>query len=254
MKKILHLSDTHWGSEHVEIPLDVLVDRLIAKVQDRHHYIVVHTGDLVDNAFEESSLVQARLQLDRLKDAGFEVLIVPGNHDYGNGSLGSADCVPKYKEVVYGNAKEAFPKVDIVGEIAFVGLDTMADELHWYDALFAEGELGVRQLDRLNHLLCFDKSVAEAKYRVVYLHHHPFHPRPFHYLKDTDALQAVLSEHRIDALLFGHNHEGESFHGSWGIERVYDGGSSTGKKSAARAVRVIDLSLSPECDEEWVLH
>lgn len=250
MKKILHLSDTHWGSEQVEMPFDSLVQKLISAIPNPQEYVIVHTGDLVDNAFNHGLYASARTLLDQLLEAGFEVLIIPGNHDFGNGSLGSAELVPQYHREIYGVEKQSFPKVDVVDETVFIGLDSMADELHWYDALFAEGELGTKQLDRLNHLLCFDKSVADAKYKVVYLHHHPFHPRPFHYLKDAEALKIVLSEHSIDALLFGHNHEGASFHGSWGIPRVYDGGSSTGKKSPRHGVRIIDLDSPVEQDGE----
>jgi hypothetical protein len=46
-----------------------------------------------------------------------------------------------------------YPNVDIIDNIAFVGLDSMAKELHWYDALFANGELGDTQLKRLGDIL-----------------------------------------------------------------------------------------------------
>lgn len=248
MKKIVHLSDTHIGYEDLEDHVLILVDELIHQLVPASDYVVVHTGDLVDNAFEDGAYERGKFHLDRLRNAGFTVLQVPGNHDYGNGSLGSAELVPKFKSVFFGQENYEFPCKTIVDEIAFIGLDSMAQELHWYDALFAEGELGGKQLNRLDQLLCFDTEIANAKYRVVYLHHHPFHPRPFHYLKDSEELKHVLQEHSIDALLFGHNHEGGEFHGQWDIPRVYDAGSSTSKKGSAHPIRVIDLSAEPGQD------
>lgn len=39
--------------------------------------------------------------------------------------------------------------MDIIENIAFMGLDSMAEELNWTDRLFAQGELGNKQLKRL---------------------------------------------------------------------------------------------------------
>ena len=123
----------------------------------------------------------------------------------------------------------------------------MAEELHWLDRLFAEGELGEEQLKRLAGLL-ESESVKKSEYTVVYLHHHPFHPRPFHQLKDSDKLKEALEGHKIDALLFGHNHDGRVWNGAWGIKRVYDGGTSTKKNGKANPHRVMDLSKDPAFD------
>jgi len=67
----------------------------------------------------------------------------------------------------------------------------MAEELHWYDRLWAQGELGKKQLNRLSNILKDDDVVA-CKKRVIYLHHHPFDQRPLHQLKDTNKLHDVL--------------------------------------------------------------
>jgi len=102
--------------------------------------------------------------------------------------------------------------------------------------------------------------VTECTYIVIYLHHHPidggnFIRRIFHRLDDAEDLKTVLSrhmqgQHKIDALLFGHNHEGREWNGSWGIPRVYDAGSTTGKRNLPGPIRVIDLSkdISPDWD------
>ena len=97
-------------------------------------------------------------------------------------------------------------------------------------------------------MLGYDPEVYAAKYKVIYLHHHPFHPQPFHYLKDSEELGCILRQFKIDALFFGHNHDGRKWNGKWSITRVYDGGTSTGKKGKPAPHRVIDLSRDPVFD------
>jgi alkanesulfonate monooxygenase SsuD/methylene tetrahydromethanopterin reductase-like flavin-dependent oxidoreductase (luciferase family) len=67
---------------------------------------------------------------------------------------------------------------------------------------------------------------------VIYLHHHPFDFRPLHQLKDSSKLKKVLSGSikrgvSIDAILYGHNHEGKAHNGRWGIPLCYDAGAAT---------------------------
>ena len=124
----------------------------------------------------------------------------------------------------------------------------MAEEIHWYDRMFAEGELGSEQLQRLNVMLENDTDVTQAPYRVVYLHHHPIHPKLFHQLKDSPQLEEALTGKRIDALLFGHNHAGYDFRGKWNIPRMYDAGTGTRKLNKSSRIRVMDLSRDPGFD------
>lgn len=69
-----------------------------------------------------------------------------------------------------------------------------------------------------------------------------FIKRRIHGLDDAPDLKKTLKKHRIDALLFGHNHDGKHWNGNWGIKRCYDAGSSTGKGGKQGPHRVIDLS------------
>ncbi len=247
MRKIIHLSDIHMGYKDMGTRFDGIVARMIFHSHLGNHCTVVITGDMVEDAAKEGSYEEACSQLSRLKEAGFRVLTVPGNHDYGSGVLGDPKYVEKYKQYFYGDSSVTYPKLDLIGDTAFVGLDSMAEELHWYDRVFAEGELGDKQLERLKNMLDSD-PVRKADWTVVYLHHHPFHPTPLHQLKDSDKLGYVLTQYKIDALLFGHNHEGQVWNGGWGIRRVYDAGSSTGKRGKIGPHRVIDLSKEPVSD------
>ncbi len=226
------MSDLHIGHEGCEERFRIVIDQLIAKFgSNLSDYVLVITGDLVNDANVPDAYQRASACLDVLRDAGFEhILVVPGNHDYGTGDLGDEKFVPLFKKCFYKKDIQ-YPKLDIIDGIAFIGLDSTAEELHWYDALWAEGELGTAQLERLTALLKSDK-VCVCKKRVVYLHHHPFQWRPMHQLKDSKQLQKVLMNVleagvSIDALLFGHNHQGHAHNGQWGIPRCYDAGTST---------------------------
>nr|VFK67894.1 MAG: Calcineurin-like phosphoesterase [Candidatus Kentron sp. UNK]VFK73177.1 MAG: Calcineurin-like phosphoesterase [Candidatus Kentron sp. UNK] len=248
MKKIIHLSDTHIGYKALSKRMGDIVTRMIFHKRNADDYVIVHTGDIVEDATEKGSYDEALVHFNRLKKAGFRILYAPGNHDYGTGAWGSKKYMKKFKRKFLGSKNLEYPIKTIIDEIAFLGLDSMADELHFYDRFSAEGELGKKQRRRLSRLLEKDSEVKDAKHRVVYLHHHPFHPKPFHHLKDSEKLGNILQKHDISALLFGHNHDGKIWNGEWGIPRIYDGGTSTGKKGKPSPHRVIDLSKEPAYD------
>ena len=248
MKKIIHLTDTHLGHENLSSIMRNLVSRIIFTKQNSSNYVIVITGDIVEDATDDGSFEEAMTHFNRLKDAGFTVLFVPGNHDYGTGIIASHKYVNKFKKHFFGTEDVIYPIKTIVDDIAFIGLDSMAEEINWYDRLSSEGELGQEQLERLDYMLTNDTEVLNAQYRVVYLHHHPFHPKIFNQLKDSKELGGILTGKNISALLFGHNHDGRIWNGVWGIPRVYDGGTSTSKDGSPNPHRVIDLSKDPIFD------
>lgn len=250
IKKIIHLSDLHVGFADSNTRLQRIIRNIAFLKEPASDYAVVITGDIVETAFDEKNYVEARAHLAILEEAGFTVLVVPGNHDYGNGSLAMRKYVRQFKKVFFGTTAVTYPKLDIEGGVAFIGLDSMAEEIHWYDCLWANGELGEKQLGRLSSLLR-EPELAACQKRVVYLHHHPFDPlSPLHELKDSSSLRAVLAESPvpIDALLFGHNHHGRIHNGKWRISRCYDAGTSTRKLESPGPHRVIDLTRDPRSD------
>jgi len=248
MKKIIHLSDLHVGYDACGEGLRCIIRNIIFHKEPGTQYVVVVTGDVVETALEPANYELARLNFDALREAGFTVLAIPGNHDYGTGTLGHKKFIDHFKRVFHDVPDVEYPKVDVIEGVAFLGLDSMAAEVHWYDRLFAEGELGGPQLERLDAALASDAVRAAAR-RVVYLHHHPFDPWRFHELKDSEALREVLmGRGNVHALLYGHNHVGKRHNGKWGIPRCYDGGSSTRKWVLTSETRVIDLARDPRDD------
>jgi 3',5'-cyclic AMP phosphodiesterase CpdA len=254
MKKIIHFSDLHIGYRDMGERFQCISDNLIFEKEPANGYVIVMTGDLLEKATDPANHEEMRLYIDRLEAAGYTVLVAPGNHDYGTGGVGSKKYVRKFKETFFGDTAVQFPKLDIIEGIAFIALDSMAEELNWYDRLFAEGELGEEQLQRLDVMLA-DDAVAACSYRVVYLHHHPFDPLPLHQLKDSTELGEILAAHsNIDALLYGHNHMGKKRNGKWSIPRCYDAGTTTRKNGQPGEHRVIDLSRDPRLDYDADFH
>ncbi|HUW93708.1 MAG TPA: metallophosphoesterase [Bacteroidales bacterium] len=244
MKKIIHLSDLHDGHEECGVHFRTIIDNINFLKQPAVNYIVVITGDLCDNANKTEQVEEAFNAIETLKEYGYRVLVIPGNHDYGTGSLGDERFVSLFSKRYYGYEEVSYPRLDIIDEMAFIGLDSTAEELHWRDRILSEGELGKSQLKRLDKILKDPKVVSRKK--IVYLHHHPFDFRLGMQLKDSKALRKVI-EKRIDMLLFGHYHlhpgsAGKIFHGVWGIPRCYNAGTSTHKNGENGLQRVIDLS------------
>lgn len=247
MKKIIHLSDLHVGHEDCGERFRTIIDNIAFLKQPAKNYIIVITGDLVDDANHSEYIDEAIAGISQLEGKGYTVLVIPGNHDYGTGARGNKKFVPMFKEKYYRSVEVTYPKLDLIGKIAFIGLDSTAEELHWNDRFFSEGELGEEQLARLKKIL--KKPEVASRKKVVYLHHHPFDFKFGMQLKDRKDLQKVI-ENRVDMILFGHYHNnpasaGRIFHGAWGIPRCYNAGSSTHKNGDKGFQRVIDLS-SPD--------
>jgi DNA repair exonuclease SbcCD nuclease subunit len=244
MKKIIHLSDIHVGHDDCGERFRTIISNILLRMQPPVQYVVVVTGDIVENANHEEYTDEALTALRKLENNGYRVLVVPGNHDYGTGAWGNEKFVPVFKKRFYGDTGITYPKLDIIEDTAFIGLDSTAEELHWRDAIFAEGELGKKQLKRLKKMMAMPEIQGLKK--VIYLHHHPFDFQFGRQLKDRDKLEKIITG-KVDAILFGHFHNnsattGKDFHGMWGINRCYNAGSSTRKNGNKGFHRVIDLS------------
>jgi 3',5'-cyclic AMP phosphodiesterase CpdA len=272
--KIVHLSDTHLGRPENDGRMRQLTDAILADpAVTPESCTIVHTGDLVDDGARPEQHRAGKEALNRFKEAGFTVLLCPGNHDYGDSWHVDPAAAQQHQaalaEYLCQGAQVRFPVLTRVGDVAFIGLDSNAAELEWWARLYAQGQLGAAQLQSLDRMLDeLHAAPGVASRVVVYLHHHPFSssfrvtPRvderlflyfivawltgPFRRLKDSCAFCEVVRD-RVDLLLFGHLHYGfncsvESLR--YGIPLALDGGSAicTEHTLLGRAqYRVIDL-------------
>jgi 3',5'-cyclic AMP phosphodiesterase CpdA len=242
--KIIHLSDLHVGHKECGERFRTIIRNINSCLQPAEEYIIVVTGDLADNANKTEHREEAAQSIEELENHGYRVLVVPGNHDYGTGTIGNVRNVRLFKERFYNDPDITYPKLDTINGTAFIGLDSTAEELNWHDRIFAQGELGRGQLGRLQKIIN-DPAISKMM-KVVYLHHHPFDFKIGRQLKDSDDLRSVI-ENRTDLLLFGHYHRSKKgalkVHlGTWGIPRCYNAGTATHKNGNPGFHRVIDLS------------
>src|SRR5687768_623689 len=75
MARLAHLSDLHFGAHDPK-----LVDAVARRMDEEKPDLVVISGDFTQRARTEQFQEACRF-LERLRDAGHEVLGVPGNHD-----------------------------------------------------------------------------------------------------------------------------------------------------------------------------
>ncbi|MBI4809740.1 MAG: metallophosphoesterase [Nitrosomonadales bacterium] len=268
--KLIHISDTHIGRDDNTLRFERVVDDLLAHPPCApEDCVIVHTGDLIDSATDTHRRA-ARVLLDRLATR-YRVLLCPGNHDYGDAISLDEEAAETFQQTfrdyIFQGKPSSFPVLSEVGaNHAFIGLDSNAEELRFWERWFAEGHLGEAQLSALDRLL--DSPVVAGKQVIIYLHHHPFSfgysvtpdvgdrnplynlftqlSRPFLRLKDAYSFSQVVRD-RAQVLLFGHMHFGLDCSGEsrkYGIQMALDGSSTTCAEDEADRMRyrVIDLA------------
>ena len=220
--QILHLSDLHIGRDGARSTRNRRAEKLVRRIEGswgraEAKPLVLITGDVVDNG-EEEEFLEARRTLRPLLDAGFTVLPIPGNHDYGwAGSYAQAKKFALFKRYLLGTtARVGYPQVAYDEEgVTLITLDSMKAETGFPDGLLANGEMGRAQRRSLARIIASLHEERPAEQRIVVaLHHHPFlfpGETPLelakdwvgHRLKDGESLMKVL-QGRVHALLFGH--------------------------------------------------
>lgn len=208
MKRVLHLSDLHFGRVNPELlePLVETVNRLAPDV-------VAISGDLTQRA-RHRQFRQARAFIDRLRPP---VLAVPGNHDtpLDNLAVRLLDPWIRWRRHI---GPELEPELRL-GELAVVGVNT-ADPLSWQ-----RGRIRRRAVTRA----CRTLSHETARMRVVVLHHPFVHQETESkaVMRGAAAALARLASCGADVALSGHLH-------SWRAE------AWLGKQGAAAGVLLVE--------------
>jgi 3',5'-cyclic AMP phosphodiesterase CpdA len=161
------------------------------------------TGDLTHIGLPQE-FAQARSWLERLGDPR-QVAVVPGNHDAYVAS-DWRETFARWAEYMAPDGADgavpAFPSLRVRGETAFIGLSTACPK----PPFLATGTAGAAQLARLPALLA--ESARAGLFRVVYLHHPPLPGQEAwrKRLTDAAAVRALLVEHGVELVLWGHSH------------------------------------------------
>ncbi|WP_425101222.1 metallophosphoesterase family protein [Tropicibacter sp. S64] len=187
MRRILHLSDLHFGT--VDAGLSVPLLETVARLQPD---LVVVSGDLTQRA-RRGQFRDARVFLARI-DA--PVLSVPGNHDTPLDNLYLRFLRPfgRYKRYIDGELEPVFEDDAII----VIGVNTV-NRFAWQS-----GRIGRGRLARLAWRL---RGSAE-KLRVAVLHH-PLEHAPGvdkRLMRGADRALAALSRCGADVVLSGHLH------------------------------------------------
>ena len=230
--KFVHISDLHVGEHATRNSLvDQLFNKIIAQYAQHHEKpLVLITGDLVHDGTAEQYR-QAEKYMNKLRAAGFRLLMCPGNHDYGQQGLSDDyEARQRYKQFAmqfttrksdndsgFQNVQGGewnYPIVNKFDDVYFIGLDTMQGifRLSWWYRLMASftaaGWLGKPQLDKLDAAIKKIKQQNPNATIILYMHHHPFY---FNFrframqLHDRQRLHQMIAN-KVDILLFGHNH------------------------------------------------
>lgn len=195
MARILHLSDLHFGAHDPAI-----VEAVVACADEAKPDLIVISGDFTQRAKTEEFEEACRF-LERLRDAGHEVLAVPGNHDVPLYDVLRRFLSPltRYKRYV---DETLCPFIEI-GGAAVLGINTARS------LTFKNGHVSHEQMAFIRDT--FAKTSPDQP-RVL-VTHHPLFALPIgdgptlgHLMDDQDDALTAIAEAGVDLLLAGHNH------------------------------------------------
>jgi 3',5'-cyclic AMP phosphodiesterase CpdA len=201
MPRIAHLSDLHFGAHD---------EQLVAAVEQRINELkpdlVVISGDFTQRATTDQFKEACRF-LERLRDAGHEVLGVPGNHDVPLYDVLRRFLSPlsRYRRYI---DETLCPFHELTGA-AVLGINTARS------ATFKDGRINDQQVAFIRE--SFARTRPETM-RVL-VTHHPLFALP---VGDGPALGEAVGRQQlalgaigdagVDLLLAGHNHRASTHH------------------------------------------
>ena len=195
MRRVLHLSDLHFGRVN-----PVLLDPLLRIVREVEPDLVAISGDLTQRA-RSHQFQQARSFLDALPRPQ---IVVPGNHDIPlhNPFARFFEPLTKYKRYITDDLQPVYQD----DEMVIVGVNTARS------SVFKGGRINKSQIARLQEKFCsFGKEVVKC---VVT--HHPFDLPEGHNERDlvgrARMAMGELAECGADLFLAGHLHISHTGH------------------------------------------
>lgn len=189
MRKIVHLSDIHFG--HVDYRL---VEGVVEKVAEIRPDLVIVSGDLTQRA-KTAQFTEARAFLDKLPAPQ---IVVPGNHDVPLYNIFDRFVNPLEKYVKHITRDlQPFYSDD---EIAVVGINTARS------MTIKGGRINDKQVDGIREKMC---GLNEEMLKVI-VTHHPFDVPEGHdeddIVGDAQEVMPKIAACGADVFLAGHLH------------------------------------------------
>lgn len=239
MARLVHLSDLHFGAHD-----DDLVEAVERKIEELKPDLIVISGDFTQRARTEQ-FKEACCFLEHLRDAGHEVLGVPGNHDVPLYDVLRRFLSPltRYRRYI---DETLCPFIELPG-IAVLGINTARS------LAFKDGRISESQVEFIRET--FSRVDPEAV-RVLVTHH------PLLAIPVGDELERAVGrqelaldaveEAGVDLLLAGHAHHASTHHVSDLVTR--SGGSLVIQAGTATSTRVREqeqsfntIEIEPAC-------
>jgi len=189
MRRVLHLSDVHFGTAD-----PIVVGLVVAKANEIAPDVVVVSGDLTQRA-KSKEFQAAKLFLDRLPRPQ---IVVPGNHDVPAYNLFARFFRPlhKFRKFITDDLTPAF----IDDELAVVGVNTARS------LVIKGGRINEKQVEAIQSKFC---NLDDGLLKIV-VTHHPFDlPDQSHHdevVGRAEMAMPLIAECGGDVLLAGHLH------------------------------------------------
>jgi 3',5'-cyclic AMP phosphodiesterase CpdA len=195
MARLIHLSDLHFGAHDPR-----LVEAVEQRINEEQPDLVVISGDFTQRARTEQFKEACRF-LDRLREAGHDVLGVPGNHDVPLYDVLRRFLSPltRYKRFI---DDELCPFHELPGATV-LGINTARS------LTFKDGRISHEQMDFIRETF----ARTDPKAMRILVTHHPLFALP---VGDGPELgQAIgrqelaldaIADAGVDLLMAGHNH------------------------------------------------
>ena len=194
MARLIHLSDLHFGAHDPE-----LVRGVERKVAEAKPDLVVISGDFTQRARTEQ-FQEACQFLERLRDAGHEVLAVPGNHDVPLYDVLRRFLSPLTRYMRYID-DTLCPLQEIPGAVV-LGINTARS------LTFKDGRISEEQMQFIRDT--FERTDPDATRILVT--HHPLFAIPVgetvtRAVGRSELALDAIADAGVDMLLAGHNHD-----------------------------------------------
>ena len=195
MARLIHLSDLHFGAHD-----PVLVEAVERSIDNERPDLVVISGDFTQRA-RTDQFQEACEFLERLREAGHEVLGVPGNHDVPLYDVLRRFLSPltRYRQFI----DDDLCPFHELADAAVLGINTARS------LTFKNGHVSHEQMQFIRDSF----ARTDPHQPRILVTHHPLFALPIgdgpelgHLMDDQKSALEAIAEAGVDLLLAGHNH------------------------------------------------